>query len=753
MKRKKLTGLTLLFASALVSTAVGGALLDSDITASAAAETFALSDVFATSSTEIKADGDNKVTAFEMSDEGNVTLKRDLAFQWYEAGNKKNFALKFAFKDTNFETVTFAMDSKSAWATEDDKATNKIVFTKTEVKVNGGNAVAFTATAGAQITLTLTQTDNDGEFTVKLNDTEVGKFENVGANWSEYEYAKMNPLKITADLGATPAADAKTTVLLYDINGQKFDNISADFKVTDTAAPVLVVNEAVDGFMLGTAFALDYAVVDVLKDANLTTTLEYYQYNPTDEAQTYKTLSTSTYFFPTVYEKDGKETTVFNENNGEEYVAVKITLADGTFNGAEGNAAKAVYDLAWYANEGRVKTFDGSDIQYLILDRNEKGPEYKSNATNYAEKKAAFETKLAKVASEVYAGSNSKIEFPSFEWLIGDNNGYRNLKFTISYRAPGSTNASTSSSLSYNNLKLSVAKEGKYEFKIFANDKAGNTMKYKIDGELVDITSSNVWDLDESISPVFSFEIANKGLYVKEKDSATATDRKKTEVLDKTFTLDSLEVVGATDLQDDYALYKIDFTKYSKFNSETYLTSITYAQLATAVKTKGLASVTNGNYFDLYLTVLSEEIAKKVGGDAKEVKACFTRVYEPDDRVNGKESDGVYEWNADSKSFKTVEEGSYLILADFWEDATAKTTRATAYKLVVVESKAASIKGENDWLKNNVVSVVLFSIAGVMLILIIILLLVKPSDETLEDIEAKATKKAKKEEPSKKDKE
>ena len=150
MKRKKLTGLTLLFASALVSTAVGGALLDSDITASAAAETFALSDVFATSSTEIKADGDNKVTAFEMSDEGNVTLKRDLAFQWYEAGNKKNFALKFAFKDTNFETVTFAMDSKSAWATEDDKATNKIVFTKTDVKVNGGNAVAFTATAGAQ---------------------------------------------------------------------------------------------------------------------------------------------------------------------------------------------------------------------------------------------------------------------------------------------------------------------------------------------------------------------------------------------------------------------------------------------------------------------------------------------------------------------------------------------------------------------------------------------------------------------------
>ena len=166
-----------------------------------------------------------------------------------------------------------------------------------------------------------------------------------------------------------------------------------------------------------------------------------------------------------------------------------------------------------------------------------------------------------------------------------------------------------------------------------------------------------------------------------------------------------------------------------------------WSQLASAVKAKGLASVTDGNYFDLYLTVLSEEIAKRIGGTAAEVKACFIRVYEPDDRVNGKESDGDYEWNASSKSFKTIEEGSYLILADFWEDATAKTTRATAYKLVVVESKAASIKGENEWLKNNVVSVVLFSIAGVMLVLIIVLLLIKPSDETLEDVDAKVEEK------------
>ena len=70
-----------------------------------------------------------------------------------------------------------------------------------------------------------------------------------------------------------------------------------------------------------------------------------------------------------------------------------------------------------------------------------------------------------------------------------------------------------------------------------------------------------------------------------------------------------------------------------------------------------------------------------------------------------------------------------------------------------MQSKADVIEGENNWLKNNVVSVVLFSIAGVMLILIIILLLIKPSDETLEDVDAAVVKtKAKKEKKDKNEK-
>ena len=75
--------------------------------------------------------------------------------------------------------------------------------------------------------------------------------------------------------------------------------------------------------------------------------------------------------------------------------------------------------------------------------------------------------------------------------------------------------------------------------------------------------------------------------------------------------------------------------------------------------------------------------------------------------------------------------------------------RATAYKLVVVESKEDVAEGDSKimaWIKNNVVSVVLFGIAAVMLILIIILLLVNPSDETLDDVDAEAASKKSKRE-------
>ena len=177
---------------------------------------------------------------------------------------------------------------------------------------------------------------------------------------------------------------------------------------------------------------------------------------------------------------------------------------------------------------------------------------------------------------------------------------------------------------------------------------------------------------------------------------------------------------------------------------------ITYEEIAARIADKKLSTVTDGDYFKFYLEVYAELLAEENGltptpDDIALIVSCFEKIGEAGDRINSEEKYEKYEWSSSSQSFQTVEEGNFLVVADYWEGLAASSTRAMAYRVVTVESKKAVISGENDWLKNNVVSVVLFAIAGVMLVMIIILLMVKPSDETLEDLDKKVvSKKAKK---------
>ena len=798
MKRKKSTAITLTLAAAVVSATLGGALLGKNVSSSADdAATYELTNVFTVSNdATVAADStDAAKTAFTLPNDGSVTFARNLAFKWFEKSDSANYlTLKFSFKDANFKTVTFSFDSPSAWATKDDKATNVVTFTKNaegnvEVKVNG-NAATTIAAADVNKALTLQlgeKTDaNDGEFTVSLSVdgtaqtmSEDSKFTNVGANYATYsKSSKTYPLVVTAELADDAAEDASTVVLLSEINGQKFDELTEDGKVTDNAAPVLVLNEILDGFTLGTAFSLDYTVVDVLYKSAVTPSLTYYQYDPTVTEELteeeYRELDTSVYFLERGYwkgEGDAKEWTSMFKENDAEYYSIKAELDDGS--------KSANIDLSWYATSNAVKTF--SSVAYIKADKNEDGATYsnisldKENNVNkeladgdegYTAYKADYDqfvADLTAAAKDKTAGSNSTVNIPSMKWLINDNNGYRNLKFTVSYYKPSSSTGSPSTNpgLSYNGLTISVEEQGWYEFKVFAVDGADNAMKYyDEDGELVSVTSDNVWDIEEI--PSFSFYIANTGIQVEEPDSAS--DKKDTVLLNKTYTMDDIDVTGVTStLKEDYALYKIDLSKYNETAtrkiSQSALTSVDYEKLNAAID---ISSAENKDYFGVYLTAYAKLLAEgldidSTDGNVAKIVACFEKIGEVGDRKNGAmDEDGnyIYEdynWSATSQSFSTIEEGMFFILADYSE-AEQTAVRATAYKLVIVDSEADSIKGETEWLKNNVVSVVLFSIAGVLLILIIILLLVKPSDETLDDVDAKAAAKAKKAEKKKKNK-
>lgn len=787
MKNKKLTAITLTLAAAAVSATLGGALLGKGLTSADDTVTaYALSKVFSVSnSATVAADETTKTqTAITLPDDASVSFKNHLAYKWYTAADTAEYLkIKFALADTNFKTVTFDFDAPSAWATKDDKTTNTVTFTKVDggvsVKINDGEAVTLSATGDFE--LKLGASEEDGEFSATLTageSTVSGKFTNVGANYVT-QSSTMTPIKITADFESTAAEGAKTVVHLKEINGQKFDALNDDGQVPDNAAPVFVVNEPIDGFLLGAAFDLEYDVIDVLKKDSLTETLSYYQYDPAKtEALTdddYKTLDTSVYLMEKGYYLNAEEktgwTTVYAQDK-KEYFSMKAKLGDGEKTNE--------IDLSWYATESGAVEKNG--VSYMIADRNEQGATYSCIVGSYDEDgttknkeiavgdagyeayKAdydAFVAALDKAAASVSAGSNSKVNIPSVKWLINDNNGYRNLNFTICYKTPSSDTASSSSALSHGQLKISATEAGWYEFKIFAVDEANNDMKYYDEnGKLVSVGTDNIWDIDEI--PTFRYQVKTTSMTVEDPDKDSA--KKETVILNKTYTMDDIDVTGANEdsLQTDYALYKVDLSDFSyegKKISQSTLIAVSYEELTARLD---VLNVKNGDYFASYLKTYAALLAEELGIDATDevvnsIVKCFERIGAADDVKNGEmDADGNYiyadyEWDPSSKSFETVEEGTYMILADYYESELT-TKRAAAFKIVVVESEADYLKGETEWLKNNIVSVVLFSIAGVMLILIIILLLVKPSDETLEDVDAKAAVKKEKVKKDKKSK-
>ncbi len=752
----------------------------------ATATTYAISDVFTSNgvltSQKVASTDAAETVAFELANGEYARMKRDLAYTWYDAKDSQKFlSMKFSFKELNFETITFEMESAASIATENEKIYNAVEF-KVEsgalkvAVINEGMAdadkVYHDVASKDNIVLSFAKEagfgDKFGEFGVKINDVNVGVFTNIGANFGDYTYEKIHPLEIVAKA----AEGAKATVYMQEINGQKFDNV-ADAKVTDTAAPVLVVNEELKTFQLGTAFSLAYEKVDVLQSSSLTETKKYYQYNPADKLNDENkidydaTLTTSVYFMDTVYYKKveptetlisatAKEgyvaTSVKKESGGKEYVSIQITLEDSSNN-------KSEIDLAWYAETTEQPTAIGGatadKADYIVIDKNDVGPWYKlvtakSDGTNeksadYDAQVADYEEALAKNAEDVYAGSNSSITLPAVDWLMDDDGGYRGLRFTISYKTPESSDTKTASSLSYNGLKISTSEEGLYEFKIFATDKSGNVMEYyDEDGELVEVTTSNVWDIDEI--PSFKFTIANRGIKVEE--PTKSSDKMVEKILDQTYTLSGLKVIGASNEQSKYALYRFDDSDYSGSNVTGALASVKYEDIRPTVEQLNKVGTDYNSYFDLYLELYAAKLAESVtDGDKDAIKACFKEIKAYNSNITEEDPEweeyNKYNWNATSASFSTVAEGEYLLLADYWEDGVFGV-RAAAYKVVVVESTADVIEGDSKfsaWVKNNVVSVVLFGVAGLMLIAIIILLLVKPSDETLEDIDKEAKKK------------
>lgn len=798
MKKYKSRLLTLLLATAMGATAYGCITLGVGVR-SVAEEGVLPTRVFTYESGANVTASEANETLFTLYESGSVSFKRDLALKWHEAaGNAGVRYLTMSFKllDTDFETLTITFETAPARAVKANKSSNAVIFTKTEegvyaaVKSDGETEAGPSTEINPSEVLTLTLSEikgetqaKEGEFFVTLREGadvigaeyDIGSFTNVGANFAEYfstsSTTPITPFVFEADFPENAGTDAKTQISFLSLNGQSFA-LNEDGKVVDNAKPVLVVNDEINSFQLGMPFSLDYEVIDVI-DTSLQTTREYYQYNPKDEKKDepeYSSLTTSTYFFDTVYEigegETARTTSVYKEN-GCEYLSIRFKIEDDSNTGDD---ASVIY-LSWYSSEPVTPTLpDGADAddvryttQYIRADRNDEGPSYtgieniyddatgkytvvvSEEAKDLAEE---YQTLVTEAAKDVGAGSNSYVYLPSLKALITDNDtGYTNLKFTISYRTQTS-DSSSSSSLTYDGLKLAVASAGMYEFKVFATDKAGNFPYGVVDGELVKISSDTIWDMEEI--PSFTFTVQNRGLSVEEPSSA------ETDIngfIDVTYNLDDFTVTGISGYSEEYSLYYFDVAGFqSQYPSAGFsintLSSVKYSDLKDVADFDEAGDEYMEYYAGLYVKLLGEVLGLQLTVDDlltpkdENTPAIFRKIEAFDDTIDEEDnpdeweaSDNKYYWYPSSQSFIPCEAGAYIIFGVF-TDSELVGERAAAYKAVSVAAKKDVIKGDTEWLKNNVASVVLFSIAGVMLILIIILLVVKPSDETLEDVDA-----------------
>lgn len=647
---------------------------------------------------------------FTLANGGTVNYRHDLALKWQESkGAATYFNVEFALPAINFSTLTLTFESAQENITKDGKTTNAVVFTadangavSAAVK-NGeedaGAAVAVNVSAGVTVAFT---GDSYGSFTVACNGTEIGTFTNIGGYFMEYlssanKTARI-PLAFKAEL--KEGAEAQK-VVLKSLNGQSF--ALTDGKIVDNASPVLVVNEVVKSFALGYKFSLSYQEVDVL-DESVTVERKYYMYeapaageDATVEDSDYTSLTTSTYFLPT------------EEGSTEEYVSIRFKLTDDR--ATDGTQTDEYVYLSWYV--ALTETYDGVD--YIPVTRDANGPSYACIDSDDNAKTSelidtnpaylAYQEEVDTVSEGLNAGDGAYFYLPSLRSLISDDNtDYRNLKFNIYYKNQTSASSLSETSLSYNALKFEIEKEGEYSFRVVATDKLGNALKVYDDGRLVTVNSSNVWELD--CIPQFNFTAVSTGATI-EKPEAQSIG-----YLDSTYNIEDFEIVALSGYEVNYKLYLFDQDAY----------------------------VADGNTMPTYTSLVNnpKQIDAKYLIEIQEYDASIT---EKD--AAWSKTDNDVAWKPSSLTFRPQQSGFYFVEAEV-TDAVYWQEKAVAYQVIEVRNPIDVIEGEAEWTQSNVLSVVFFSIAAVLLVAIIVLWLVKPSEKTVEEVELSELKGKKK---------
>lgn len=608
-----------------------------------------------------------------------------------------------------------------------------------------------------------------------------GKFVNVGKMYAKYVSSStkpVTPLTFKAEFakdedGNLAEGQTRARMAIYNLNGQSFvlnrddngdtattsrslsrhENPDGTIhyeggQLNDNCPPVLCLDSGISYVKQNAELNFNYVAVDVLTQSPSTVTgffmftndmLEKEGFNPDDyEAEgLFKTVTSEEdlYIFPhanhlipvdsTHYNCDVDGTTYGAAFSGEEdsdlkpTAAVKIylKLTDTTSTGGQ----STYVFLDWFVENEYKLRIDGHD--YLAVATDEKGATFNYGEGNSRFSKdnevwKAYNEKVQEAAKDLRAGSDEDFYLPSVETLFVDNaTAYEDMTFSIYYMVNGSTMSNTGRTSS--RLFIDLATDGDYIFTVYATDAANNGMWYIDDeGELVEFAISDIWTMyddkdDEGlrdILPWFSFTAGISDI------SVEAPGEQSTAYVGATYTAEAFEIEGIS-TKATYSLYCFNHDLYADDHDGKV---ITYQEF---MDNKKELFEKNRNYFT-YVKPQSELVE---GTDEY-------------DEFN------AYAWNPSARSFVPQDANAfYLIKCDVTSARMPSREAVSEYMGIAISATPNPIKGEDTWVRDNMTSIILLSIAGAAFIGIILLIFIKPKnkgdiDVQFEEEEAKKNK-------------
>lgn len=743
--------------------------------------TVSATSIFETSGADYISGSDDSYAyiAYEVSGGGRVAFQRDMALKWYERDTSEGanaydgavgyFSTEFSFAELNFTSFTLTMETTEMSQSKEGKAVNVLTFTPDEaglsVSVNEAAVGTLAYAAGDTISVSFTGDDTYGNFDLSVANTTqnaelASVFTNIGKNFADYASSSsdtpVTPLTFSAELAEN--AESPLVLTILSLNGQSFE-LTDDGRVTDSTAPVLVVDSEIKRFVLGTQFDFEMTAIDVC-DSSISSSdrTSYYYVNPVssnisfDENGDLRTSVTSG------EGEDAETTEYYVEWESDRYFFESDFLgADGQLNDPSISIAVSLTDdsdntgwyfVEWYGTYDAGSAGSGYGIPVVEPEADSdvrpdagfytwdseastEAPSADGTASTYQNAVAAAAVTEDEDGNEVsiQVGDGAYFYLPSLKAYISDTTcGYTDMEFTIYYTVNGGETQS-GSGLSYDELSIELSSAGNYRFRVVPTNASGlssygvfETSEGSKQYKYAEITSDNVWDALNLAD--FTFAVTYNG------PSVEASDNDDIGYVDATFTFEDFEVIALSGYQSNYTLYRIVLLDAY---ADEYESSDRAADIQTAYAEGRIAS--------------SREEAE---ANPEQYIGYTVAIAEYDDELDEDEKDNVYNWNPDSSlSFVPQEIGYYMLTTEVasypWSNAHGTVS---GQKAVYISAESDIQAGETYWLQNNILSVVFLAVGAACLIAIVVLLLIRPKKKSSAAAAVKALEKAEGAEPA-----